>query len=145
MSQEHRKRRPRARATEGEELAIAGLAQSLLHRLDVGGTDAADDRDEAVGDARLRRRCLDIGRARLARLLAVRPVIDQYRNAAAASPATSSGAIWPLTGVRSSSWRIIGLSALSGLIGAAGAGAGAGGGTAAGATGAGVAAPPFSP
>ena len=91
------------------------------------------------------RRRLDIGSQRLARLLAVGPVVDQYRHAVLRQPGDlfrSDLAAHQSPVVELADHRSI---APVPAFGGAGAGGGGGAGTAAGATGAGVAAPPFNP
>ena len=72
-------RRARSRPAEREHLAVAGFAHRLLHCVDVGRPDAADDRHEVIGDASLCCGSLDLAGKRLARLLAVGPVVDDAR------------------------------------------------------------------
>src|SRR4051794_6630515 len=79
-------RRAGAGAAEGEQLAIASLAQGFLHFLNVGRTDAADDRDEAVADPGRGGGVLDLAREWLPGLFAVGPVVDQHGHALLRQP-----------------------------------------------------------
>src|SRR5438270_8978230 len=86
MGQRHCKGRARARAAEGEELSFTHLPQRLLHHLDVGRADAADDRHEPISDPGLLRRGLDLGCARLPRRLEIGTVVDQHSDALRREP-----------------------------------------------------------
>src|SRR5207248_1296893 len=86
MRQRHGVGGARARAAEGEELAVACLPQRLLHHLNVGGTDAADDRHETVSDPGLLGRGLDLRCLRLTRLLEIGAVVDQHGDALCRQP-----------------------------------------------------------
>src|SRR3954469_16481011 len=78
--------RPRSRTAEGKHLAGGRAPQCFLHRLDVGGTDAASNGHEAIGDSGLGGRCLDFRSKRLVRLLSVGAVIDQDGDALLRQP-----------------------------------------------------------
>src|SRR3954447_6660058 len=58
----------------------------LLHLLDIGGTDPADDGHEMIRNVGLRRRGLDVGRQGLPDLLAVGAVVDDDRHALLRQP-----------------------------------------------------------
>ena len=93
---------------KASSLPSSALAQRLLHRLDVGRADAADDRARSGRRSRPAAAAASIseasgwpGSSPSGRLL------TSIVTPCSASPATSCGAIWPLTSVRSSSWRIM--------------------------------------
>src|SRR5437868_9562622 len=81
LGETDRQRRTGARTAESEQLAAFGCAERLLHRLDVGRADAADDRHIPVGDTGGCGGILDVTGERLPGLLAVGSVVDQHGNA----------------------------------------------------------------